>query len=97
MCLAVALSLPLSGREAKTAARPVPTFRDWSTRHLVYPEYGTLGVLRPCKATPAPSLRGGNLIGGMGGARSWHGDRRRIYFGLQGTNTAVKLTQSGLQ
>ena len=52
MCLAVALSLPLSGREVKITAHRVPSFRDWSTRHLVYPAYGTLGALRAVQNDP---------------------------------------------
>lgn len=52
MCLAVALSLPLSGREVKIIAHRVPTFQDWSTRHVIYPEFGTLGVLRAVQSDP---------------------------------------------
>lgn len=61
MCLAAALSLPLSGREAKTASRPVPAFHDWSTRHLVYPEYGTLGVLRAVQSDPRAQFAWGEF------------------------------------
>jgi hypothetical protein len=50
--LAAALSLPLSGREPQTVAHRVPAFRDWSTRHMVYPAFGTLERLRAVQSDP---------------------------------------------
>jgi hypothetical protein len=81
--LAAVLSVPLSGREAKTVAHRVPTFRDWSTRHMVYPAFGTLERLRAVQSDPRaqfawwefdqrhgrslPILRRRNSIFGVGG------------------------------
>ncbi len=52
MCLAAALSAPLPGQEAKTAARPVPSFQDWSTRHLVYTSFGDMRAIQQAAHDP---------------------------------------------
>ena len=52
ICLAAALSVPLSGQEVKPAAHPVPAFQDWSTRHLVYTSFGDMRAIQQAANDP---------------------------------------------
>ncbi len=52
ICLAAALSLPLSGQEEKSATHPVSSFQDWSTRHLVYTSFGDMRAIQQAAHDP---------------------------------------------
>jgi hypothetical protein len=54
ICLAAALSVPLSGQEARRTMlpRPVPAFQDWSTRHLVYTNFGEMRSIQSAAHDP---------------------------------------------
>jgi hypothetical protein len=52
ICLAAALSVPLSGQEVKPVAHPIPAFQDWSTRHLVYTSFGEMRAIQSAAHDP---------------------------------------------
>ena len=52
ICLAAALSLPLSAQEEKPVAHPTPSFQDWSTRHLVYTSFGDMRAIQSAAKDP---------------------------------------------
>lgn len=71
-CLAGALSLLLAGQRVEVAAQRMPAFRDWSTRHVVYPRVGPMAAMRAASQDPRarflwselPLAGGGAIFGG---------------------------------
>ncbi len=76
--IAAALGVPIPARKAEALSQRVPTFHDWSTRHLVYARFGPMAAMQAVSQDPRAyfAWRRRGWLGG-GGFDPRDGDRRK--------------------